>query len=113
MTMNNARIKCFGGYIPIRDIEAIDTKQKIWKGKRIVEIGTPTDVLEELFFSRDYSSDSEIDKLLCEKHIKDNSILGCEFWLIPKEKLLFGYDPPSTILKPDIRPSSSRPRIQI
>ena len=103
--MNNARIQCFGGYIPIRDIEVIDSKQQIWKGTRIVEPNTLQDVYKTVFFSRLYQPDTcEFDKLYTEKHFTSNDILDCEFWLIPKEKLLFGYDPPTAgILKPPLK----------
>lgn len=110
---NDARIKCFGSYVPVRNTEIVDAKQKIWKGERIIEPGTPQDAAKTVYFSRTFDKDSDLDKLFKEFHFTDNTILGCEFWLIPKEKLLFGYDeapgegialPPIKLTKPRIFP---------
>jgi len=110
--LHNARIKTFGSYVPVKDVEPVDCKEGVWKGNRIVEPGTPEDVMLVVYFSRAYSRDNEIDKMVQEYHITDESIMGYEFWLIPKEKLLFGYDPPSPIIeKPPIR--LTKPRLQI
>jgi len=35
--LNNARIQTLGAYIAIYDIECVDTKQQIYRGKRVVE----------------------------------------------------------------------------
>lgn len=109
-TKNNARIKTLGAYWPVKDIEPVDKEQKVWKGKRINEIGLPEGVLDWVFFSRDYKPEvNEYDQIIREIEFTDESILGYPFWLIPKEKLFFGYDPPSILAKPDLRPTNSNP----
>lgn len=104
MQENNARLRCFGNYMPVRDIEIVDAKQKIWKGIRVIEVGTPEGVMEWVFFSRNYRPDvNDYDNIAPELHITDNDIMGFEFWLVQKEKILFGYDPHSPIAKPSIK----------
>jgi len=100
---NNARIKCTNLYFAVTNLECIDEKSSIWKGERIIEPGTPSDVLLDVFFSRTYDKDNAVDLMLHEHEITDTSIIGFKFWLIPKEKLLFGYDGPSTIIKAPIK----------
>lgn len=99
----DARMRCFGSYVPVKNIVIVDTKQKIWRGDRIVEPGTPEDAMMIVYFNRTFDKDSDLDKLFHEYVFTDNTILGFEFWLIPKEKLLFGYDPPSSIIKPALK----------
>lgn len=94
---NNSRIKCFGSYVPVTNITCIDEKQNIWKGDRVIEVATSPEAMLVIFFTRE---PSEIDNLIKEKTIYDDSVLGFPFTLIPKEKILFGYDPPSMIIKP-------------
>ncbi len=102
--INNARLKCFSDYTPIRDIEVVDTKQRIWKGNRVVELMTSPDAMMIIYFRRAEKMTetsggcSEIEMMWPELHIKDESIMGYEFYLIPKVKMLFGYDPPSSII---------------
>lgn len=110
--MSDARLKCFSDYTPIRDIEIVDTKHQVWQGKRVIEEGTPEGVMTVIYFRRRDKRDpqrtnapkpTELELLWPEIHIHDANIMGYEFWLIPKIKMLFGYDPPSaTILKPSI-----------
>ncbi|KKK89184.1 hypothetical protein LCGC14_2735660, partial [marine sediment metagenome] len=96
----------FSDYTPLKDIEVVDTKQGIWKGNRVVEPGTNPDVMTVIYFYRrkhrqgPRMEPTEIEAMWPEMYIKDCSIMGYEFWLIPKIKMLFGYDPPSsTIIK--------------
>ncbi len=102
--IDDARLKCFGDYTPLKDIEVVDTKQGIWKGTRIVEPGTSPDVMLIIYFRRRRKAQgpvvepSDIETMWPELHIKDASIMGYEFWLIPKVKMLFGYDPASSII---------------
>ncbi len=107
--MSDARLKCFSDYTPVRDVEVVDAKQRIFKGKRVIEEGTPDNVMTVIYFRRSDKRDpqrtsthpmTEIETMWPELHFHDHTILGYEFYLIPKVKMLFGYDPPSsTILK--------------
>ena len=102
--MSDARMKCFSDYTPVKDIEIVNTKHQVWKGNRVIEEGTPEGVMTVLYFRRrDKKSThepTELETLWPEIHIHDATIMGYEFWLIPKIKMLFGYDPPSsTIIK--------------
>lgn len=104
-SIDDARLKCFSDYTPIRDIEIVDTKQGIWKGKRVIEPGTDPSVMTVIYFRRakkmtptDGESLTELELMWPELHVKDASIMGYEFYLIPKIKMLFGYDPPSSII---------------
>lgn len=110
-TLNSARLRCFGSYMPITNVILVDEDQQIWKGDRIIEVGSPIDVAETVYFSREYRpKTNELDRILTEKYFDDDSIIGTPFFLIPKEKILFGYDkPPTTIHLPPVKRSSSRP----
>ncbi len=112
--ISDARLKCFSDYTPLKDIEVVDTKQGIWKGSRVIEPGTSPDVMTIIYFRRSKTLDqnqlSEIEAMWPEIHIKDTSIMGYEFYLIPKVKMLFGYDPPSsTIIKAPMQMGKSGP----
>lgn len=107
--ISDARMKCFSDYTPVKDIEIVNTKHQVWKGKRVIEEGTPEGIMTVIYFRRRDKGDpqrsnvpklTELETLWPEIHIHDATIMGYEFWLIPKIKMLFGYDPPSsTILK--------------
>ena len=59
-------------------------------------------------------SKEEMDLQWPEIYIEDESLLGYRFWLVPTHRILFGYEPPSTILKPDKRTVGSiRPNLGI
>ena len=110
---NNARIHTVTTYFPVADIFCVDKKQKVWKGERVIEPGTPEDVYTVIYFSRKYDPDvNDWDKMNPEYHITEKDIIGFEFWLIPKEKMLFGYDPPGRIIKPIITQGKG-PRISV
>ena len=105
---DQARLKCYSEYTPIKDVEVVDAKQKIFKGKRIVEPRTNPDEMLIIYFRRPDTKDpaklTEIERMWPEVHIHDCSIMGFEFDLIPKVRLLFGYDPPSSsIIKAPMR----------
>jgi hypothetical protein len=91
--LNNARIACFGGYVPVYDLECVDTKQEIYKGKQITQPEQRKESSPFLFFSRSYKPDiNELDQIFKEISF-DDKLLGVPFILVPKEKLLFGYQP--------------------
>lgn len=103
--LSNARIVPLRGQMPVCDIECVDDAQGIWKGTCIPTQGMPDDMNKTVFFSRKYDRENnDFDRIVNELEITDTSILGIRFWLIPKEKMLFGYEPASTILKAPIQP---------
>lgn len=111
--MNNARMATFGSYRAVFDVQCVDDGQKIWKGRPVIEermkkIGIP--IPEDpgwIFFSREYDTrenKNDWDLLYHEFIFPDEKILGVPFMLVPKEKLLFGYNEPTkSILLPQIR----------
>ncbi len=106
---NNARIKCTNLYFAVTNLECVDEKNDTWKGERVIEPGTPSDILLDVFFYRTYDKDNAVDMMLHEHEITDTSIIGFKFWLIPKEKMLFGYDRPTSIIKPNIKLTKPSP----
>lgn len=95
--LNNARFQTFGAFVAVHDIEIVDAKQKIWRGKILIDTSARDKMeMKEVYFSRNYKPDvNELDQIYVEIHFSNESILGVEFWLIPKEKLLFLYQPPT------------------
>ncbi len=98
---NNSRIKCMSIYAPIYDYFVHDKKQGIWRGKRVVEPNTPVDVFTEIYFVR--ANNPLEPNEIPEYEFKNKDLIGFPFLLIPKGNILFGYDAPSTILKPAIQ----------
>lgn len=91
--LNNARIKCFGGYVPVHDIECVDVKQGIYKAKQIVEPEQRQELMPCIVFHRNYQPEiNDLDIIFVEITL-DDTWLGVPITLIPKEKLLFGYLP--------------------
>ena len=104
-----ARIGPMGGLIPVRDIVQFD--DNIWRGKVIDNTTKSVTELNDIFFSRKYNKENPVDAYLCEYHIGKKDLLGFEFYLIPKEKCLFVYDPASIIIKPDPKQFAKRDRL--
>ena len=99
--LNNAQIKCMGR-VDIMDYEIVDAAQKIWKGLVVFDAKNSGED-HIVYFSRRYDVvTNDIDRMLEEYEIKNTSIIGVKFLLIPREKLLFAYEPPSSILRPQI-----------
>jgi len=100
--LNASRIFSFGTYKPLYDIQCIDEERKIWKGRPIVEPldkKVPAAMVEKMrqswiFFHRNYDDRNDWDKFYREHEIVDESIAGQKVLLVPKEKLLFAYEPP-------------------
>ena len=73
----------------------------MWKGTMVPHLTrsmgkTPDDKI--VFFTRNYQPDvNDMDLVYPEIEFKSKAIIGVKFWLIPKEKLLFGYEEPSII----------------
>ncbi len=100
--LNNATIQGIN-YIAIYDYKIVDAEQKIWRGK-LVHAPAPVSDEASVFFSRKYDREkSDIDRMLDEYEIKDTTLIGAKFLLVPREKLLFGYTPESIIVKPHIK----------
>ena len=107
--LNNACIFTLGSYKAVYDVECVDEEQKIWKGKPlplpVKRAKGPPSLVDApanswLFFSRMYHDTNDWDMYYPEIEIKDPKIAGVPFLLIPKEKHLFGYEPPTTIALP-------------
>ncbi len=91
--LNNARLKTFGGYVPIYDIEAVDIEKGIYKGKQLVEPEQRNEIMPTVVFHRNYFPETnDFDKIYTEIELSDEWI-GVPLFLVPKEKLLFGYLP--------------------
>ena len=106
---NNACIFTLGAYKAVYAIEEVDAEQKIWKGRPLplpINIGQGKPSMMHppehgwLFFSRMYHKENDWDRYYPEIEIKDTSIAGVPFLLVPKEKQLFGYEPPTMIALP-------------
>jgi hypothetical protein len=108
---NNAQIIPMGGSLPVSDYECFDEDLQIWKGNLIVP---GTNGNKVIFFSRKYQPEiNDLDKLFVEIEITDPELLGVPFILVPKEKLMFGYERATTdgIIRPQlIKPA--RPHMQ-
>lgn len=98
---NNARMIIMGGHIPVTDIELYESKQQIFTGN-VVEntIEYVQMKFHIVFFSRLYDPKNEYDKILKEYDFdSDDNVFGIPFTLIPKQKILFAFDPPTKGIK--------------
>ena len=106
--LNNARIQTLGAYVAIYNIECVDTKQQIYRGKRIVEREQRDEDWPWYYFSRAYYPDiNDFDKIYKEIELPED-MFDTKVTLIPKEKLLFGFEPHSLIMKPRPKPMLRR-----
>ena len=101
---NNACVFVTGKYRAIYAIEEVDAERKIWKGKPLPlpikqKSGPPSLTTPPpnswTFFSRLYHEENDWDRYYPEHEIVDESIAGVSFLLVPVEKILFGYEPPT------------------
>jgi hypothetical protein len=101
---NNACVFVTNKYRALYDIEVVDEERKIWKGKPLplpIKQKTGPAVMQTApanswtFFSRMYHETNDWDQYYVEFEIVDASIAGVKFFLIPIEKILFGYEPPT------------------
>lgn len=106
---NNACVFVTSKYRAVYDIEEVDAKQKIWKGKPLpLPIdegkGRPAMLMAPArswtFFSRMYHKENDWDRFYPEIEFEDEEIAGVPFLLVPIEKVLFGYEPPTVIALP-------------
>jgi len=102
--LNNACVFVTSKYRAVYDIEEVNAEQKIWKGKPvplpIKQEGKRPSMLAPpgnswTFFSRMYHDENDWDRFYPEIGFKDEDIAGVPFLLIPIEKVLFGYEPPT------------------
>lgn len=98
--LNAARFADFGAYRLLYDIQPVDEERGIWKGRPVVQDkikklpGSESMEKSWMFFHRNYDDRVDWDKMYKELEIEDESIAGQKILLVPKEKLLFAYDPP-------------------
>lgn len=109
--LNAARFYSIGSYRGFYDIKCVDEKKQIWKGRPIIEPSMQKSpiaaklVSSWVFFTREYDDRNDWDRLYHEHWFEDESILGQKFLLVPKEKILFAYEPPPTgilIIEPGV-----------
>jgi hypothetical protein len=108
---NNAQIIPMGGSLPVSDYECYNEELKIWRGNLIIP---GADGNKVIFFSRKYQPEiNDLDKIFVEIEITDPELLGVPFILVPKEKLMFGYERATTagIIRPKLV-TPARPRMQ-
>lgn len=95
-TRNNATIIPMGGTLPICDYTCFNKEHNIWRGTLVVP---QKNANPNVFFSRKYQPEiNDLDKIFVEIEITELEILGVPFLLVPKEKLMFGYEKGSDIL---------------
>lgn len=101
--LNNARIKSMS-YAVFYDYEVVDERQGIWKGKLVLDADARTDD-KVMYFLRKYDrKDNDVDRMLQgEFEFIDTNILGVKFLLVPKDKVLFAYEPSTIIIRPPIK----------
>lgn len=96
--LNAGQVAMLGHYKAVYDIECVDKEQEIWKGVPIADIVDRKPTKRFMYFSRKYDTvNNDMDKILPELSFlgaKTRDILGVDFWLIPNDKILFGYEPP-------------------
>jgi len=109
MKEKTARIRPFNNLIPLKQIEQVDGD--LWRGKLIKTPSMKEEAFEGdfIFFWRNYDpANNDIDKYCQEYEIKgSNKTLPQTFILVPKEKCLFLWEAPSTIIRPEV---NTRPK---
>jgi hypothetical protein len=111
LVRNNATIIPMGGSLPIMDYTLYNEEHKIWRGTLVVPQKNAAPII---YFSRKYQPEvNELDQIFVEIEITDPELLGVPFILVPKEKLMFGYDKGSSILTLNPNgPRISKPHMQ-
>jgi len=101
--LSNARVYSFGAYRLLYDIQCVDEAKQVWRGRPVFEpqmtklpgFNQKAFDASWIFFSRRYDSKNDWDRLYCEIEMGAEWI-GQPFVLVPKEKLLFAYEPAPT-----------------
>ena len=97
---NNARLQTMGAYVPLYDIELVDDKQQIYRGKPYVQPEQREEVWPFIYYSGAYFPEiNDFDKIYTPIEL-DQELTGVKVTLIPKEKLLFKYMPHTLIQLP-------------
>jgi hypothetical protein len=99
-TLNGATIIGYGNYRALYEIEVIDAKKKLWRGKPIPTVqesalarqNSQSQEHHWIYFHRNYDDRNDWDRLYFEHEFEDIKTFGVPFILIPKEKILFAYD---------------------
>lgn len=98
--LNNARIRAINNYVPIYDIEEVDKKLCVWRGVPVPQEGMKEELPSFIYFSRKYMPETnDMDKVFPEICFSNKDLLGVKFYLIPKEKLYFFYEPASSTIQ--------------
>jgi len=98
MKLNDARVYSFGNYKPLYDLKCV--KGDVWRGRPVIEPqmtklpGFNQKAFEAtwIFFVRRYDDKNDWDRLYHEIELGPEWI-GQPFILVPKDKLLFAYEP--------------------
>jgi len=97
---NNARLQTMGAYYPLYDIECVDTKQEIYRGKPYVQPEEREESWPFIYYSGKYHPEiNDFDKIYIPIELGED-LTGVKITLIPKEKLIFKYMPHTSILLP-------------
>lgn len=94
-----AQIMAMNNFIPVVDCVESETQPGLWRGFVCRDAFQAKMLGEQVYFSKTLDPNNDLDKCLCFIEITDESILGYPFLLIPKEKCLFLYAPPSGIIR--------------
>ena len=98
--MNNARLRPMNRLVIITNPRVYNEKMNIWKADILKDTEQSESLGKEIFFSRTYDPKNELDMILREYHFpKDPDVLDEEFWVIPSEKIIFLYEPSSSLIK--------------
>jgi len=100
---NNARIQMLGGYTAVYDIEQVTGCEDLFRARPLnpknmlapkgMNMTGEEDFNLEIFFTRSSNPDKvDLDYVYREVHVVDTTILGRDFWLIPKHKCVFCYE---------------------
>ncbi len=112
MTLNNARIKDFGIYAAVHQIEQVMEQHNVFKGQVILQENQRRKDSIIYFRMTQDPENNEYDRMFPIIHFTDEDILGEEFWLIPKDKLLFAYEKPTFLIRtePGVLSNPKRPQ---
>jgi hypothetical protein len=86
-------------YRCIRNVEVVDEENHISRGIMILPANAPETVKREthgrwIYFSTTINPDNDFDLIFPIIEWNNEDLFGVPFILVPKEKLLFAYDPP-------------------
>jgi len=103
--LSQARFSSLGSYKALYDYERVDAvyegaPMEVWRGRVMIEpqMDNVPGMKKKvdtgwIFFTREYDDRNDWDRLYHEIEFNEE-LFGIPFILVPKEKLLFAYDPP-------------------